>query len=131
MAEGLEESIALDESAQILHLCTVGRDDTYVDLLVEDTLLADLGIIVAQRVEREQCLAFVDASEALTNELLTEVGLVGAYFHVRRVDPLHRYVVVEDATVGCLWCAFHLTAIEPVGAEAHDGIVHAVLYLQE
>ena len=42
VAEGFEEGCALDESAEILHLSAVGRDETDVDALVEKPLLPDL-----------------------------------------------------------------------------------------
>lgn len=41
-AEGLEEFLLLDETAQILHLGAIGRDDAHVNLLIEDALLANL-----------------------------------------------------------------------------------------
>lgn len=41
MAIGLEELALLYHTAQQLHLSTIGRDDAYVYLLIENALLSD------------------------------------------------------------------------------------------
>ena len=44
----LEELILLDELLEVLHLSTIGRDDSYVDALVYYALLAYLGEVFRQ-----------------------------------------------------------------------------------
>ena len=73
MTVGLEELALLDELPQILHLGAVGRDDTHVNLLVEDALAANLDEIILQGVQREESLATVHSAITLAHELLTKV----------------------------------------------------------
>ena len=40
-AEGLEEGIAPEQLAEVLHLCLVGGNQSYIDALFEETFLAD------------------------------------------------------------------------------------------
>ena len=47
------------------------------------------------------------------------------------VDPGHGDVEVEDGAVFHFGGRFDLVAIEPVGGEAHDLVVHAVLHFEE
>ena len=47
------------------------------------------------------------------------------------VNPSHGNVEVEDGAVFDFGGRFDLIAVEPVGGEAHDFLVHAVLHLQE
>lgn len=69
----LEELILLDEPLEVLHLSTIGRDDSYVDTLVYYTLLAYLGEVFRQGEESKLRLRLVDAAEALAHKLLFEV----------------------------------------------------------
>lgn len=69
----LEELILLDELLEVLHLSTIGRDDSYVDALVYYALLAYLGEVFRQGEESKLRLRLVDAAEALAHKLLFEV----------------------------------------------------------
>lgn len=69
----LEELIFLDEPLEVLHLSTIGRDDSYVDALVYYALLAYLGEVFRQGEESKLRLRLVDAAEALAHKLLFEV----------------------------------------------------------
>ena len=69
----LEELILLDEPLEVLHLSTIGRDDSYVDALVYYALLAYLGEVFRQGEESKFRLRLVDAAEALAHKLLFEV----------------------------------------------------------
>ena len=69
----LEELILLDELLEVLHLSTIGRDDSYVDALVYYALLAYLGEVFRQGEESKLRLCLVDAAEALAHKLLFEV----------------------------------------------------------
>ena len=132
---GFEELVALDEAAQVLHLCAVGRDDAHVDALLEDARLANLREVLLQHFHGLCCLEAVDSAERFADELLVAgrcVGLVAIGGGVGgEALPLHRHVVVEDAAVAHLWGALHLAAVEPVGGEAHDFLVHAVLHAEQ
>ena len=50
----LEELILLDELLEVLHLSTIGRDDSHVDALVNYALLAYLGEVFRQGEESKQ-----------------------------------------------------------------------------
>ena len=65
----------LQQSAQILHLYPVRRNDTHVKAFLQDTLLTNLLKVVLEREQRQFCLSLVDAAEALANELLMEERL--------------------------------------------------------
>lgn len=69
----LEELILLDELLEVLHLSTIGRDDSHVDSLVYYALLAYLGEVFRQGEESQLRLRLVDAAEALAHKLLLEV----------------------------------------------------------
>ena len=69
----LEELILLDEPLEVLHLSTIGRDDSHVDALVYYALLAYLGEVFRQGEESKLRLRLVDAAEALAHKLLFEV----------------------------------------------------------
>ena len=112
-----------------MHLSAIGRYDPHVDLLVEHSLLSNLREVLLERLQCEVGLALVDAPEALAHKLLLEGGLVGPHLHLRGVDPVDGIVEVEYAAMANLRCRFHLAAIKPVGAEAHDVVVHAILHL--
>ena len=59
-------------------MCAVGRDDAYVDALVEHTLAPYLVKVGLERVESIACLTLVDATEVVTHKLLAE-GSVGIF----------------------------------------------------
>ena len=69
----LEELILLDEPLGVLHLSTIGRDDSHVDSLVYNALFAYLGEVFRQGEESKLRLCLVDAAEALAHKLLFEV----------------------------------------------------------
>ena len=47
------------------------------------------------------------------------------------VYPQERIVIVQYAPVLHLRRALHLAAVKPVAGEAHDGLVHAILHLEQ
>lgn len=69
----LEELILLDEPLEVLHLSTIGRDDSHIDALVYYALLAYLGEVFRQGEESKLRLCLVDTAEALAHKLLFEV----------------------------------------------------------
>ena len=97
-------------------------------MLVQDTLFSDFLEILLQGVECQQGFCLVDTSEVLAHKLL---GRRRALVVVGGAFPLDGYVVVEDSPVPHRWCALYLAVVEPVAREAHDLVVHAVLYLQQ
>ena len=132
MAVGLEELLVFYQPAQVLYLCPIGGDDADIQPLVEDTGLADLLEVLLQGQQGQLCLCLVDATETLTDKGLLERDItVLGKFKLRGVDPGHGNVEVEDAAVFHFRRTLHLIAIEPVGGEAHDLLVHTVLHLQQ
>ena len=134
---GFEELAFLEESTKVLYLGAVGGDDTDIEALLKDALFADFGEVLFEGEEGELGLGLVDAAERVANEFFAEEGL-GRFFWKLRifwkiklggVDPRHGDVEVEDAAVFHLGGTFYLIAIEPVGRETHDFLVHAVLHL--
>ena len=123
-AQGAQLVVTAYQLAQILHLSPVRRDHAHVDPLVERPCAPDLCIIGAQGVDGELCLLLVYASEALAHKLFLCP-------RERRVDPLHRLVIVEYAAVLDLRRRLHLAAVEPVARKLHDVLVHAILHAQQ
>ena len=72
VAVGLEELTFLEQPPQVLHLSTVGGDDTDIEAFVEDAGFADLLEVLLQGEESQLCLGLVDAAEGLADELLFE-----------------------------------------------------------
>lgn len=66
----LEELILLDELLQILHLGTIRRNDAYVNALLQNSLLADLGEVFCQGEQGKFGFRLVDTPEALAYKLL-------------------------------------------------------------
>lgn len=66
----LEELILLDELLQILHLGTIRRNDAYVNALLQNSLLADLGEVFCQGEQGKLGFRLVDTPEALAYKLL-------------------------------------------------------------
>ena len=75
MAIRLEELALADELSQILNLGAVGRDNTYIDLLVENTLTAYLLKIVLQHSQRQLGLRLVDTPESFADKLLAGIDI--------------------------------------------------------
>ena len=72
VAVRFEELAFLEKSAEVLHLCAIGRDNAHVESFVEDAGFADLLKILFEGEEGEFGLGFVDAAEGLADELLFE-----------------------------------------------------------
>lgn len=66
----LEELILLDELLQILHLGTIRRNDAYVNALLQNSLLADLGEVFRQSEQGKLGFRLVDTPETLAHKLL-------------------------------------------------------------
>ena len=66
----LEEFILLDELLQILHLGTIRRNDAYVNALLQNSLLADLGEVFRQSEQGKLGFRLVDTPETLAHKLL-------------------------------------------------------------
>ena len=75
VAVRFEELAFLEESAEVLHLSTVGGDDAHVKAFIEDAGLADFLKILFEGKEGEFGLGLVDAAEGFADELLFEEGL--------------------------------------------------------
>ena len=71
----LEELILLDEPLEVLHLSTIGRDDSHVDALVYYALLAYLGEVFRQDQQGKFGFCLVDTPETLAHKLLLEVQI--------------------------------------------------------
>ena len=72
VAEGFKKGSSLDESPEILHLCAIWRNKTYVNALVEKTLPPYLLYIVAKGQHGEECFVAVYPAMALSGETLTK-----------------------------------------------------------
>ena len=123
-SEGLEVFAAAHQPAQVLHLCSIGRDDAHIDALVEQTLFADALEVMLKGFERQCSLLFINTTERIANKLLMHLLSAG-------VNPLDGNIQIEYSTILHIGSTLHLTIIEIVGREAHDVFVHAVLRLQQ
>ena len=70
VAVRFEELAFFEKSAEVLHLCAIGRDNAHVEAFVEDAGFADLGEILFEGKEGKLGLGFVDAAEGFADELL-------------------------------------------------------------
>ena len=72
VAVRFEEFAFLEETAEVLHLCAIGRDNAHVEAFVEDAGFADLGEILFEGKEGKLGLGFVDAAEGFADEFFFE-----------------------------------------------------------
>ena len=105
-------------------MCPIGRDDADIYLLIEKSLTANLLYVLLKRLQGEFGLVGIDSAKVFANKLL-----VLEMF--RCLNPLDGGVELEYRLMANLWCRLHFPLIEPLTGELHDGLVHAVLYLQE
>ena len=72
VAVRFEEFTFLEKTAEVLHLCAIGRDDTHVEAFVEDAGFADFLKILFEGEEGEFGLGLVDAAEGFADEFFFE-----------------------------------------------------------
>ena len=123
-AEGFEESVALDQSADILNLRFVRRDQAEVDAFVQDPLFADLFDILLQSRDKQCRFILVDTAHAVGEPVFLKMA-------IRRVEPDDRRIEFQDAAMLDFRCGLQLVMVEPAGRKAHDVLVHPVLCFQK
>lgn len=122
-AERFEESVALDQSTDILNLRFVRRNQSEVDAFFQDPFLADLFDISLQGRDKQRRFLFIDTAHAVGELVFLEMA-------IRRVEPDDRRVEFQNAAVLDFRCGLQLAVVESVGRKAHDVVVHPVLYFQ-
>ena len=71
-AEGFEVGAFHQQTPQILHLSTVGRDNAHIDTFVQQSLFANTLEILLEDMHGQQALSLVDTTIALAYEFFLE-----------------------------------------------------------